>query len=203
LKAVGILGSPRKYGNSSKMLLACLEELSNLGFETEFVYNRKPRPSGRGWGERKIFIRYVSFNIFWEIALEGESLEWMRPRSTRHAKYWCGYHFVWIPRYRRDVLVGDVAEFTGVVLNDILRELGCEPLALDVMPDHVHALCPPRHSPAYVVNYLKGKSARRIPQRFPELRTRATRERLWGRSYFVATADIVKKYAEERWEKER
>jgi len=38
LKAVGILGSPRKYGNSSKMLLACLEELSNLGFETEFVY---------------------------------------------------------------------------------------------------------------------------------------------------------------------
>jgi len=73
------------------------------------------------------------------------------------------------------------------------------------MPDHVHvfALCPPRHSPAYIVNYLKGKGARRIPQRFPELRTRATREKLWGRSYFVATAEIVKKYVEERWEKER
>ncbi|MEG9193774.1 MAG: IS200/IS605 family transposase [Candidatus Methanoglobus sp.] len=132
----------------------------------------------------------------------------MRPRSTRHTKY-CGYHFVWIPKYRRDVLVGDVAEFTGVVLN-ILRELECEPLALEVMPDHVHvfALCPPRHSPAYVVNYLKGKSARRMLQRFPELRTRATREKLWGRSHFVATAgnvtaDIVKKYAEEQWEKER
>jgi putative transposase len=115
----------------------------------------------------------------------------MRPRSTRYAKY-CGYHF---------------AEFTGVVLN-ILRELECEPLALEVMPDHVHALCPPRHSPAYVVNYPKGKSARRILQRFPELRTRATRERLWSRSYFVATAgnvtaDIIKRYVEERWEKER
>jgi len=136
--------------------------------------------------------------------LEGESLERMRPRSTRHAKY-CGYHFVWIPRYRRDVLVGDVAEFTGVVLNDILRELECEPLALEVMPDYVHvfALCPPRLSPAYVVNYLKGKGARRIPQRFPELKTGAIHGRLWSRSYFVATADIVKKYAEERWEKER
>jgi putative transposase len=134
----------------------------------------------------------------------------MRPRSTRHAKYWCGYHFVWIPRYRRDVLVGDVAEFTGVVLSEILRELGCEPLALDVMPDHVHvfALCPPRHSPAYVVNYLKGKSARRILQMFPELKTGAIHGKLRSRSYFVATAgnvtaDIVKKYAEERWEKER
>jgi putative transposase len=148
--------------------------------------------------------------VFWRSALEGESLEWMKLRSTRHARYWCGYHFVWIPKYRRDILVGDVAEYTRVVLSEILRELGCEPLAIEVLPDHVHvfALCPPRHSPAYIVNYLKGKSARRILQRFPELKTRAIRGKLWDRSYFVATvgnvtADIVKKYVEEQWEKER
>jgi putative transposase len=57
-----------------------------------------------------------------------------------------------------------------------------------------------------IVNYLKGKSARRILQRFPELKSKATRGRLWSRSYFVATvgnvtADIVKRYVEERWEK--
>jgi len=141
--------------------------------------------------------------------LEGESLEWMRLSSTRHARYWCGYHFVWIPKYRRDVLVGDVAEYTRVVLGEILEELECKPLALEVMPDHVHvfALCPPRHSPAYIVNYLKGKSARRIQQRFPELKSKATRGKLWSRSYLVATvgnvtADIVKRYVEEQWEKE-
>jgi putative transposase len=106
--------------------------------------------------------------------------------------------------------VGDVAEYTREILNDILKELGCEPLALEVLPDHVHvfALCPPRHSPAYIVNYLKGKSARRILQRFPELKSKATRGKLWSRSYFVATvgsitADIVKRYVEEQWEKER
>jgi putative transposase len=106
--------------------------------------------------------------------------------------------------------VGDVAECTREVLNEILRELECEPLAIEVMPDHVHvfALCPPRHSPAYVVNYLKGKGARRILQRFPELKSKATRGKLWSRSYFVATvgnvtADIVKRYVEERWEKEK
>jgi len=142
--------------------------------------------------------------------LEDESLEWMRLRSTRHAKYWCGYHFVWIPKYRRDVLVGDVAEYTREVLSEILKELGCEPLALVVLPDHVHvfALCPPRHSPAYIVNYLKGKSARKILRRFPELRTGANRGKLWSRSYFVSTvgnvtADIVKRYVEEQWEKEK
>jgi putative transposase len=134
----------------------------------------------------------------------------MKLRSTRHARYWCGYHFVWIPKYRRDILVGDVVEHTRVVLSEILRELGCEPLAIEVMPDHVHvfALCPPRHSPAYIVNYLKGKSARRILQRFPELKIKTVRGKLWSRSYLVATvgnvtADIVKRYVEERWRKEK
>jgi putative transposase len=59
----------------------------------------------------------------------------MRLRSTRHARYWCGYHFVWIPKHCRDVLVGEVSEYTRVVLNEILGELGCEPLALEVVPD--------------------------------------------------------------------
>jgi putative transposase len=57
------------------------------------------------------------------------------------------------------------------------------------------------------VNYLKGKSARRILQRFPGLKTGAIHGKLWSRSYLVATvgnvtADIVKKYVEKQWEKE-
>lgn len=38
MKAVGILGSPRKYGNASKMLDAALKELENRGFEVEKVH---------------------------------------------------------------------------------------------------------------------------------------------------------------------
>ncbi|MEM3181884.1 MAG: IS200/IS605 family transposase [Fervidicoccaceae archaeon] len=142
--------------------------------------------------------------------MEGYSQTWFEFRSTRHARYWCGYHFVWIPKYRRVILVGEVAEYTKEVLRQILLELGCESIAIEVLPDHVHVFCscPPRLSPAYVVNYLKGKSARRILQKFPELKAGATRGKLWSRSYFVATvgsvsADAVKRYVEEQWEKER
>lgn len=137
-------------------------------------------------------------------------MKWTKLRSTRHARYWCGYHFVWIPKYRRDILVDEIVEYTREVLSEIVKELECEPLALEVMPDHVHvfALCPPRLSPAYIANYLKGKSARRILQRFPELKTGSVRGKLWSRSYFVATvgnvtADAVKRYVEEQWERER
>jgi len=140
----------------------------------------------------------------------GESLEWMRLRSTRHVRYWCAYHFVWIPKYRKDIFVGDVAEYTKEVLKKIVEELSCEPISVEVMPDHVHVfvLCPPRLSPAYVTNYLKGKSARRILQRFPELKGKARYGKLWSRSYFVATVgnvtvDIVKRYVEEQWTRGR
>ena len=43
LKALGILGSPRRNGNSSVMLQACLEELSSEGFQTELVYLQEKR----------------------------------------------------------------------------------------------------------------------------------------------------------------
>jgi len=138
--------------------------------------------------------------------VEDNSQASMRIRSTRHAKYWCAYHLVWIPKYRRDILVGEIAEYTKRIINQIITELGCENLALDVMSDHVHVfiLCPPRLAPAYVVKYLKGKSARKILQKFPQLRVRVKHGKLWSRDYFVAiegnvTADIVKKYVEEQW----
>jgi len=137
--------------------------------------------------------------------VEDNSQARMRIRSTRHARYWCAYHFVWIPIYR-DILVGEVDEYTKGIISEIITELGCENLALDVIPDHIHVfiLCPPRLAPAYVVKYLKGKSARKILQKFPKLKGKVKHGKLWSRDYFVSTegnvtSDIVKKYVEEQW----
>jgi len=48
----------------------------------------------------------------------------------------CNYHFVWIPKYGRDVLDG---------LEEIARELECEIIALHAELDHIHLFvsCPP------------------------------------------------------------
>ena len=123
--------------------------------------------------------------------MEGEPLGWVRLRSTRHASIGVATLCVDF-KYCMDILISEVAEYTRRVLREVLAELGCEVLAVEVMPDHVHfALCLPRHSPAYIVNYLKGKSARRVLQKFPELKTRATCGKLWSRSYFVATVGAM------------
>ena len=132
----------------------------------------------------------------------------MEYKSTRHVKYLCNYHFVWIPKYRRKVLTGEIAEYTKEVLRTIAEELDCEVLALEVMPDHIHLFvnCPPRYAPSYLANYFKGKSARLILKKFPELK-KATNGKLWTRSYFVSTSgnissETIKKYIEEQWAKE-
>ncbi|AAK41701.1 IS200/IS605 family transposase [Saccharolobus solfataricus] len=129
----------------------------------------------------------------------------MELKSTRHTKYLCNYHFVWIPKHRRNTLVNEIAEYTKEVLKSIAEELGCEIIALEVMPDHIHLFvnCPPRYAPSYLANYFKGKSARLILKKFPQL----NKGKLWTRSYFVATAgnvssEVIKKYIEEQWRKE-
>jgi len=103
-------------------------------------------------------------------------------------------------------LVEEVAEYIKEILKLIAKELGCEIIALEVMPDHIHLFvnCAPRYSPSYLANYFKGKSARLVLKKFPELRTR---EKLWTRSYFASTAgnvssETIRKYIEEQWRKE-
>jgi len=129
--------------------------------------------------------------------------------STRHAKHFISYHFIWIPKYRRDILVGKVAERLKQMLKEYAEEINCEVIAIEVRPDHVHVFlrAKPNLSPARIVGHLKGKSARKLLQEFPELRAKTTHGRLWSRSYFVAsvghiTDEIVKHYVETQWERE-
>ena len=81
--------------------------------------------------------------------------------SLSHTKWNCIYHIIFIPKYRRKVMYGEIK----VDIRDIIRKL-CgykvvEILAGSVCVDHVH-LClkiPPKISVSEFMGYLKGKSA--------------------------------------------
>jgi len=113
-------------------------------------------------------------------------------KSTIYVKYLCNYHFIWIPKYCRDLLVEDVAEYIKEILKSITKELGCEIIALEVMPDHIHLFINylPRYSTSYLANYFKGKSAKLVLKKFLELRE-YIKEKFWTRSYLVLTAGNV------------
>ena len=67
-------------------------------------------------------------------------------RKTRYSVYNINYHFVWIPKYRRRVLVGDIKSYLTQVLEKTANENDIEILNLDIQPDHVHLFvsAPPR-----------------------------------------------------------
>lgn len=102
-----------------------------------------------------------------------------------------GYHVVWCPKYRRNVLVGEVANRLRELIAEIAAERGWAVEALELMPDHVHLFvrCPPDTSPARIAHQFKGRTSRVLRQEFPALKSRLPT--LWSKSYFVATVGRV------------
>ena len=114
-------------------------------------------------------------------------------RRSAHAVFDLKYHVVWITKYRYKVLKGRVAERA----RDLIRQI-CE--AQDVVivrgavsPDHIHMLlsAPASLAPAKLVQYIKGRSSRRLQDEFPELRKRYWGQHLWARGYFCGTVGAV------------
>jgi len=114
----------------------------------------------------------------------------MQLRKTRWSLYNLNYHFVWIPKYRRRVLVEDVTEELEKLIFEIGKKHGIEVLSLSVQPDHIHLFvsAPPRLSPAQIANLFKGVSSKKLMEKFPYLRTK---EGLWSRTYYVGSAGTV------------
>ena len=112
-------------------------------------------------------------------------------QSLSHVRWDCKYHVVFVPKYRKKRLYGKVRKQVGAILRELCRQRGVELLEGHLMPDHVH-ICvsvPPKYSLAYVIGFLKGKSAVRIHRGI----LRAQRVRglhFWARGYCVSTVGL-------------
>jgi putative transposase len=129
-------------------------------------------------------------------------------RTSAHAVFDIKYHFVWITKYRYKILRGRVAERARDLLRQICQARGAVIVRGAVSPDHIHMLvsCEPGLAPAKLVQYLKGRSSRRLQDEFPELRKRYWGQHLWARGYFCASVgavdeETIKKYIEnQKWD---
>jgi len=113
------------------------------------------------------------------------------------------YHFVWCPKYGKPVIVGEVEMRLKQLIHEKAKQLGCEVISLETMPDHVHLFvrANPTLAPNRIVGELKGFTSRILRQEFKHLTT--SLPTLWTRSYFVSThghvsSDTIKKYIAEQ-----
>ena len=110
--------------------------------------------------------------------------------NLSHVKWECKYHIVWIPKYRRKRLYGQVRRRLVQVLKELSRQKGITILEGHAMADHIH-LCvsiPPKYSVSYIVGFLKGKSAIVLNREFSS-KMRGSKS-FWARGYFVSSVGL-------------
>ena len=123
-------------------------------------------------------------------------------RRSKHAVYDLKYHLVWVPKYRVNILGGEVGQYLKEVFQRIAEEYEFWIDTMEVMEDHVHIFveAPPRYSPSQLVQMLKSISAREIFKKFPKVKKQMWSGMIWNDGYFVrsvgdeVTADIIRKY---------
>jgi putative transposase len=126
-------------------------------------------------------------------------------RTSSHSKYDLKVHLVWIPKYRKRILTGKVAERVRDLLRQICSEHEVYIVSGKVSADHVHMFISykPQLSLSKLVQYLKGGSSRILFQEFAHLRKQYWGRHLWGRGYMAIssgniTDEMIQKYIEEQ-----
>jgi putative transposase len=109
--------------------------------------------------------------------------------SLSHTKWDCKYHVVFIPKYRRKVLYGELRRYMG----DVFRKLALQKESRieegHLMPDHVHMMIsiPPKYAVSQVVGFIKGKSAIHLARTYGERKRNFVGQSFWARGFFVST----------------
>ncbi|NEO39374.1 MAG: IS200/IS605 family transposase [Moorea sp. SIOASIH] len=121
-------------------------------------------------------------------------------RRTEGSVSSINYHFVFVPKRRKPVLVEHVARRLLEIIFDLVSEHGWKLIALEIMPDHVHMFlnAPTHESPAEIARWVKGRASHHLRKEFPNLKKLPS---LWTPTYFVASTgqvstEVVKKYIE-------
>ncbi|MGW2650481.1 IS200/IS605 family transposase [Streptomyces sp. NPDC001393] len=120
------------------------------------------------------------------------------------ASYTLHAHLVFTPKYRRKVFTGQILTRCEEVMRKVCEDFGAELREFNGESDHVHLLVhyPPSIALSRLVGSLKGVSARRLRQEFPDhINKYLCGEHSWSPSYFACSCGgaplaVVKEYIE-------
>ena len=128
-----------------------------------------------------------------------------RSRVGAHTKTDLKVHLVWIPKYRKRVLTGQVATRARDVLRQIAMEHELEIISGKVASDHIHIFIGyrPTQNISKIMQWLKGISSRILLSEFAHLRKMFWGRHLWARGYLAVssgnvTDEAIQQYIEEQ-----
>ena len=89
-----------------------------------------------------------------------------------HTKHKLKYHIVWLPKYRKRILTGQLSTRVSELLYECASFHDWKIEELNIQIDHIHILVQlkPNISLSKTVQYFKGGSSKILRKEFPELR---------------------------------
>ena len=110
-------------------------------------------------------------------------------KSLSHSKWRCKYHIVFAPKYRRQIVYGQLKADIGKILRSLCERKGVNIVSAECCPDHIHMLVeiPPHMSVSSFMGYLKSKSSLMIFDRHANLKYKYGNRHFWCRGYYVDT----------------
>jgi len=120
-----------------------------------------------------------------------------------HTTYDLKYHFVWIVKYRKDILSYlNIEKAIRKILEEIGRKYWLEIQELGTDGNHLHIFvrAAPRYSPSRIAQILKSISARELFKNFPNIKEELWGGELWADGFFVRsvgneiTSAVVRRY---------
>ncbi|AVK85478.1 IS200/IS605 family transposase [Lysinibacillus sp. B2A1] len=123
----------------------------------------------------------------------------MDNKSLAHTTWNCKYHIVFAPKYRRQIIYGQIKADVGRIHRQLCERKGVEIIEATACPDHIHMLVsiPPKLSVSSFVGYLKGKSSLMIFDRHANLKYKYGNGKFWCRGYYVDTVGRNRKTIQE------
>jgi len=130
----------------------------------------------------------------------------MEYSTNSHCKYLIAVHLIFVVKYRKPLLNGQVAEFTKQTILDLQDVSEFKVIEIEVDNDHLHMLLSitPNISISQHVRLIKQKTNYALWNRFKWLKQHFWNEKtFWSDGYFVcsvgnASAETVKRYIQEQ-----
>ncbi len=129
--------------------------------------------------------------------------------SLNHTRWECKYHVIFIPKYRRKVLYGELRRCLGEVFRRLAEQKERRIEEGHLLPDHVHMMItiPPKDAVSQVIGYIKGKSAIHLARVYGERKRNFVGQHFWARGYFVSTVgryeEVVREYIRKQEEDDK
>ena len=127
--------------------------------------------------------------------------------SKNHSKFLLKYHVIFVCKYRRKLLYGNVDTVMKNIFFDIANKADFKIEVMETDKDHIHLLVSsePKLAPLQIVRKLKQESTIRIWKLFPKLLRRwfYREHTFWTDGYFVSTIgnvsqEKIKQYIEQQ-----